>query len=1109
MIMSLSNCFSSTNAYAACIALTLTCSAYADDDKKKPDLPLEGKTETLSFTTDQGSWLSIDVMADGESIVFDLLGDLYTLPMVGGEAIRITSGLGFDSQPTVSPDGQWLAFISDRSGADNVWISKSDGSEARKLSDEKQVGLISPAWTADSQFVVVTKTAVKPEMAMYHRNGGAGVKLSGASEEDDIFGVGVVASPDGRYLYYAKGTDSNGPVRNFPATQIIRYQRSTGVIDQLTRAEGGAVRPALSPDGNLLVYGTRENNETGLRLRNLTTGADRWLTYPIQRDSQENYRPPSRDLLPGYSFTPDGAAIVLNAEGKIWRVEIDSDSKTEISFSAEVDLAIGPDLTAPYRVPQGDLTATIIHDPALSADQKRIAASVLSKIYVMENESGATPERLTSGDAWEFKPVWSPDNRWISYVTWSMNDGGHIWRTRSNGNGRPQQLTDIPAFYTDITYGPDGDTLFAMRGNEYMRHQTFSEFTGLGIPLELITLPASGGEQTVIKPAEGARSPHFGPDPERIYLYDDKGLFSIQLDGSDRQESLVVTGPRGNRRGEKPPQAEAARISPDGKHALAWVNKQIWAIATTEIGGKAPAVDVRKPALPVAALTDIGADFFGWTRDGESVWWAIGNTFYSRPLASLEFRQEDDKKDEQAAAEETEEEQPFVPKDEHETVQAINFDVIVARDTPSGSLLLTGANVITMSGSSLSDMENVLENHDVLITDNRIAALGKNGTLEVPVDATVINIDGKYVVPGFIDTHAHWEFRTQDVLEPQNWTLIANLAYGVTAGLDVQTTYKDYLTYRDFVETGQSIGQRAFMTAQGIFGNNDFKSYDATLSYLRRYKEHYHTNNIKSYVVGNRQQRQWVVLASKELGLMPTTEGAGDQKLDITHAIDGMHSNEHTMPDSPIFDDVVQLYARTKTAYTPTLVVQYNAESLREFFFTRSEVQDDPKMQRFYPRNRLNELTERRPGWVRDEAFQFKQAAAQVAKIQRAGGLVGVGAHGELQGLGYHWEMWGFAMGGMRPVEVLRAATIDGAKIIGINQDLGSIEVGKLADMVVLNANPLDDILNTVEIDRVVKNGRLYDGDTLDEEWPNVKPLAPSWWWSNDDARYSTDAVTN
>jgi len=1101
-----SNSASTTCVRGLCIALILVVSAYAADDKKKPDLPLQGKTERLSFTTNEGSWLSIDVLPDGKSIVFDLLGDLYRLPIEGGEAVRLTSGLGFDSQPSVSPDGQWLAFISDRNGADNLWLSEADGSNARKLSDEKQAGLISPAWTADSQYIVVTKTAVKPEMAMYHINGGSGVKLAGADEKDEIFGVGVVASPDGRYLYYAQGTDSNGPVSNFPATQISRYELRTGVIDQLTRSEGGAVRPTLSPDGKLLVYGTREDNQTGLRLRNLETGADRWLTYPIQRDAQENYRPPSRDLLPRFAFMPDGESLIFNADGKIWRVAIESSEKVEIPFSADVDLAIGPDLTAPYRVPQGDLTATIIHNPSPSPDGRRIVASVLGKLYVMNDEDGAAPERLTSGDAWEFKPVWSPDGRWISYVTWSMNDGGHIWRMRANGSRRPQQLTEIPAFYTDVVYSPNGETLFAMRGNEFMRHQTFSEFTGLGIPLELISLPAAGGDQTVIKPAAGARSPHFGSDPSRIYLYDDKGLFSIQLNGSDRKEILVVTGPRGNRRTEEPPQAEAVQMSPDGKHVLALVNKQVWAIATTNIGGKAPTVDVRSPALPAAALTDIGADSFGWTRDGEAVWWAIGNTFYERRLTSIEFRSDkEDEDDEKTDAEE----KPFVPKDELDSVQATSFDVVVPRNTPSGSLLLTNANVIAMSGASLSEMDTVLENFDILITDNRIASLGKTGTLDSPAGTTVINIAGKYVLPGLIDTHAHWEFRTQDVLEPQNWTLTANLAYGVTAGLDVQTAYKDYLTYRDFVETGQSIGQRTFMTAQGVFGNNDFKSYDATLSYLRRYKEHYHTNNIKSYVVGNRQQRQWVVLASKELGLMPTTEGAGDQKLDITHAIDGMHGNEHTLPDSPIFDDVVQLYARTKTAYTPTLVVQYNAESLREYFFTRSDLRDDPKLQRFYPRNRLNELTERRPGWMHDDGFQFKQAAAQAVKIQRAGGLVGIGAHGEFQGLGYHWEMWGFAMGGMRPVEVLRAATIDGAKIIGVGQDLGSLEVGKLADMVILDANPLEDILNTVEINRVVKDGRLYNGDSLDEEWPNSRPLPASWWWSNDDARFSTDAVSH
>jgi Tol biopolymer transport system component len=697
--------------------------AAGEDEGKEPDLPLEGKTETLAFATEEGSWLSVDITPDGQTLVFDLLGDLYTLPITGGTASRITSGLGYDSQPAISPDGNMIAFVSDRNGSWNLWVANIDGSKPRKISDEKQWGIISPAWTPDGDYIVVTKTATQTEMTMYHVDGGSGISLAGSGDDEKFWGVGADVSPDGRYLYFAKRQDGNGPARNFPSAQVVRYDMRSGELEQLTQGEGGGFRPAISPDGSLLVYGTRSETQTGLRVRDLQTGADRWLTYPIQRDAQENFRPPSRDLLPGYTYTPDGEAIVLNAFGKLWRIDVATGARTEIPFSADINLDVGPDLNAPYRVPQGDLTATLIHDPRPSPDGERIAASVLTKIYVMDAD-GSDVERLTAGDANEFKPVWSPDGRWIAFATWAQEGGGHIYRIRSNGSGRAQRLTDVAAFYTDLVYSPDGDNLLAMRGNEFMRNQTFSEFGGLRIPLELVVLPADGGPQTVIGSGDGARFPHFGPEDDRVYLTGEKGLFSMQLDGTDRREELVVNAPRGNRRGEEPPKAEAIFISRDGGHALAFASKQVWAIATGHFGAKAPTVELRGGSLPVARLTHIGADYLGWAADGDAVWWAIGNHFYTRPFDTIEFRKEEDDEDDEDGGEE---EEPFEPADEHESVTSVAMNVIAPRNTPSGSLLLTGANVISMAGQTTEAMNAVLSNQDILITDNRIVATGASG----------------------------------------------------------------------------------------------------------------------------------------------------------------------------------------------------------------------------------------------------------------------------------------------------------------------------------------------------------------------------------------------
>lgn len=1063
------------------------------------DLVLAEAAESLQFSVSEGSWVSVSLLPAGDAFVFDLLGDIYRLSVEGGTAETITSGMGFDSQPVVSPDGQKIAFISDRDGTDNLWVANIDGTDPIKLSDEKYAYLISPSWTPDSQQVVVTRHSREIELVQYHIDGGSGVVIAqqgdGADSENPP-GVGAVYSPDGAYLYFAERLGApDAAVRSFPVTQIARLDMRTGARIQVTRGEGGGVRPLVSPDGQWLVYGTRFEANTGLRLRNLATGDDRWLTYPIQRDSQENFRPSSRGMLPGYAFTPDSEAIILSSDGQFQRVALADGSRSIIPFTANVDLQIGPDLTRSWRVPTGPVTATLVQDPNLSPDGDSYVASVLTRLYKLD-KGETTPEALTPEDMWAFKPVHSPDGRWLAFVSWSANEGGHIWKIRSNGSGRPQQLTEIPAFYTDIVWQPDGERIWGLRGNEWMRHQTYSEFGGLGIPLELISIDEDGGDETTIMEVGDARVPHFGPESDRIYFSEDGTLFSVNLEGGDRRDHIKVTGPRGSRFSESAPGAEELRISPDGSMVLAHVIKQVWVIRLPRLGAAVPEISVRNAATPAARLTDIGADFISWSADSSAVVWGMGSTVFERSLDSITFREPKDEDDNtEEAADETEAvDIAFVPLDEHEAVLATPFEVIVNRDTPQGSVLLSGANVITMAGDSTAEMGSVLSNQDLLITDNRIAALGAKGSLQTPEDTTVIDLSGKWIIPGMIDTHAHWEFRTGDVLEPTAWSVAINLAMGVTSGLDVQTAHHDYFAYRDMQQTGQTIGQRAFMTGPGIFGTNDFESYDAVHSYLRRYSDHYHTPNIKAYLSGNREQRQWIVKASEELGLLPTTEGGGDQKLDLTHAIDGMHGNEHNLPDTPLFEDVVQLYIETQTAYTPTLIVQYNAESMREYFFTRSEVHDDPKLQRFYPHNRLDELSRRRPGWVRDDEFKFQEGAAAAAAIQRGGGLLGVGGHAEVQGMSFHWEMWAYAMGGMTPAEILRAATIDAARIIGAPDDLGSIETGKLADLVILNSNPLESIRNSTDIDRVMQNGRLYDGDTLDQQWPEQLPFPTSWW---------------
>jgi imidazolonepropionase-like amidohydrolase len=1030
-----------------------------------------------------------------------------------------------------------VAFVSDRDGGWNLWTISLDKRDTAQITRGKTNTYESPEWTPDGKYLIAERGT---KLWIYHVDGGSGQQLipagtggagrgaAPAAGQDVLRQMGAAFGPDARYVWFEQRRGSwiyNTPMSDY---QLVMYDRETGSVTTKESRWGSAFRPTFSPDGRWLVYGTRHINQTWLRIRDQHTGDDRWLIGPVQRDDLESRA--SLDVLPGMSFTPDSRSLLTTWGGRIWKVSVPDGAATEIKFEADVVQALGPSVHHDYPVSDSaTFVAKQIRDAVPSPDGRRLAFVALDHLYVADYPGGA-PKRLTSSNDGEFQPAWSPDGQWIAYTTFPNKAGGNLFRVRADGSAPPQQLTSELGFWQRPVYSPSGSRIVALKGPARL----FTDLTpggggGGGGDNDVVWIPATGGRATKIADSDGLSLPHFiRNDTTRIYAYGGaRGLVSMRWDGTDVKTHLRVAraaapggdGGGGGRGGG----ASWVQISPNGDQALAQAGNDVYLVSMPWVGSEPPTVTVGETIgnFPMKKLSDIGAQFPAWRADGAAVHWSIGNAHVVYDVARARAFDDSVRRARGAAAADsaggtggggrggrggTPPAPMFQPAETRIRVSA-------PRDIPTGAVVLRGARIVTMKGSE------VIENGEVMIQNNRIVGVGRRGAVRAPAGARVIDVSGKTIVPGFVDTHGHLRvaggIHRQDV-----WSYVANLAYGVTTTRDPQTGTTDVLSYEDQVLAGNILGPRIYSTGPGLFGagnasGENIRDLNHARTVLKRYSEYYDTKTMKEYVTGNREQRQWIIQAANELKLMPTTEGSLDIKMNITEMIDGYSGHEHTIPTFPLQPDLIRLLKESGMAYTPTIVVAYGAPWAENYWYERMDLLNDAKLRHVTPWNDLEGKILRRggspgavttgasAGWFHDSQYATDQIGADIRNLVAAGGRAGVGSHGQLQGLGYHWELWNIAMGGMTPLDALRVATTIGADALGLAKELGSLEAGKLADLVVLDRNPLTDIRNTNSIRYVMKNGRLYDGNTLDEVYPRQKKAGP-FPWNEDPPRNTT-----
>ena len=986
----------------------------------------EAALAQIEVTVREGTNMAAAVSPDGSTIAMDVLGRIWVLPIGGGTATPLTDELGDARQPSWSPDGSSIVFQAYWDGNFHVWAVAADGEDLRQLTfgpfDDRE-----PQWSPDGLRVLFSSDR-SGNYDLWELDVRSGVMTRMTDDDSNEFSP-AYAPTGGAIAFVTDRQEQAG----------VWIREPGGVQRRLAEAEGTPAGPSWSPDGSRIAYNEIGAGASHLRMVDLTGAGAR---HEAVADEGE-------DVFPFRVSWLSDSEILYTSDGRLRRRRLGGPAQ-DVAFEATVTLdrptysrrlrEFGADGSHPVRG---------IVSPAVSPDGSTVTFVALGDLWLREADGSTT--RLTD-DGWvEADPAWSPDG---SKLVFASDRAGSmdLW-LHDVETGTDSRLTEGPGAGLSPVWSPDGTRVAFLAAEE-----------GPGTGGITVVDVATGQQRVIRSGLNNPGRPSWSPDGRSLAVSAHQRYSTRYREGVNRILLISIPGSAADEDSDAASDSEP--LGAPQQAAERWLD----VLPHTSIGSRATDGPVWSPdgrwmayvsagvlwALPVSPsgdavgpprrLTNGVADDPTWTGDSKSI------VFLA--LDHLERVSVHDG-----------------------STESLPIDLEWNRAVPTDRLVIHAGALFDGSSPELA------RNVDIVVVGNRI----------VRVDAhqpglhrgRVMDAGSGVVAPGLIEMHAHQRTAGGEALG-RTW-----LSWGVTSVREPAADPYAALERRESVESGRRPGPRTFITGGTVDGSRIYYSGTSNLQSGAQLElelgraDRLGYDVVKTYVRLPDVAQKRVVAMAHERGLPVTSHELYPA---VAYGADGVEHVRGTSRRgySPkvtrlnrSYQDVVELLTRSGMTITPTVGISGAFGVLTNDDPT---LLDDPRVEAFVPPGSLRrfgpggqvELDVRR-GLVRS-------MASTARRVVEGGGRVIAGTDSPIipYGLSLHAELQSFVEhGGMSPLQALRTATSVAAEALGHGDDLGTVEPGKLADLIILERNPLEDIRATRTVRTVIKNGIVYESDEL------------------------------